>query len=165
LGYRSPGPASVRPTEHFSGLAFSGRTIRVPDRYLVKVVSLPAPLWPAHVRRRIEVSIMVSLAGRMGETLVLGPSSRFFDDVDDRKALELAEPLMVSPKPSSLPPTEARLLAIAENGGPSASDDETALRLAGLIGRDRGTSVRLRTIATERAGPHHALPPVDSPSV
>lgn len=130
------GPASIRATEHLFGFAFTGGPIRIAERDHDSVAGLPAVLWPARTRRQIECRVMVLLAGRMGETFVLGPSSGYFDDADERQALELAEPLMVKPKPSSLPPVEARLLALAETGGPRGGDDEMARNLAMLVGHD-----------------------------
>jgi hypothetical protein len=136
VGVPITGPVSIRPAEHHFGLAFVGRPLRIPPSAYETVAVVPAPLWPAQVRRQTETRIMVVLAGRMGETLVLGPSSRFLDDTDDRAALELARPLMVELKPSDLPPHEARLLAVAEKGGPTATDQEDAYGLAMLVAHD-----------------------------
>ncbi len=130
------GPSSIRPTEHLGGFAFTGRPIHIAERDRDAVAFLPTPLWPARKRRQIECAIMVALAGRMGETFVLGPSSRYLDDTDDRKALELADELMVKPKPSSLSLAERAMLSLAESGGPRKGDDEDARNLALLVGHD-----------------------------
>src|SRR5829696_309883 len=74
------GPVSIRRSEHALGFAFVGRPVRIPEGDFEAFALTPAPVWPAKVRRQIETRIMVLLAGQIGETFVLGPSSGYVDD-------------------------------------------------------------------------------------
>ncbi|MBA3739204.1 MAG: hypothetical protein H0W97_11645 [Actinobacteria bacterium] len=121
---RSVGVVSIRPSEHVLGLAFWGpaRRATVP----AGVSTRPAVLWPADLRRSIETSILISLAGEIAE--------RYAPPQDAPRVTRLPE--RVAP----LTPRETSRLADVEAAEIHQTDWQRAVELIDLLADPDGGS-------------------------
>jgi hypothetical protein len=70
LLHRRAGIVSIRPGAHHGGIAFHGPAPKVPQEMFDRHLGHPVPLLPATLRRSIETTIMISLAGDEAEFLL-----------------------------------------------------------------------------------------------
>lgn len=75
---------SIRPTEAYGGVVVRAHGPR--GHYDESLLFRPTVLWPAKLRRELEVDIMIALAGDVGEELALGPRSGFGQPEHERQA-------------------------------------------------------------------------------
>lgn len=119
LGGRLVGPVSIMPRRRWLGVAFVDAPKARGEDWERVDVGLPAPLWNARVRRRVEVDVMLSLAGPVGEGLVpFDADGQFTPALADA----LAEGLAARPLPGDdvaalvrLAPREAKLLRCGDD--------------------------------------------------
>jgi hypothetical protein len=87
---RRNGVVSIRPGEHYNGIAFHGPAPR-PSELERGKLGLPVPLLPARLRRWIETEILIVVAGREAEFFRFIPPTRYSGpDPDEEAAVRLA---------------------------------------------------------------------------
>lgn len=122
------GLVSIRPGAHFLGVAFHGATrLRKGDG-----LKLTSPvLQPASLRRRVETSVMVALAGDIAERYY-GPRWSGFVPTKTDDAMEAERLASIL---SEMPPTdqEAARLGKYERGEPIHSDETKARELSDVL--------------------------------
>lgn len=131
--------ASIRPSDAHGGVViYSGEGSRVSDfegvrarrgntSYLARLGMNPTPLFPADLRRRAEVGIMISLAGPLAEELA-GPRENGYrpESPDEVQALATAVEYV------QLSEVEVQRLELSERT-PKPTDEENALTDAGAL--------------------------------
>ncbi len=134
---RRLGPVSIEPSAHFNGIAFSfdrAKTLTAAEQAASDRLDLPVVLLPARLRRRIETSVMVSLAGWEAARSIWPPETGYIPvSEDETRAEELARIAVLTSR--GLPPSEAAMLEeAAQTETPTDEDQAIGVCLAWAAG-------------------------------